>query len=118
MRHYKTSMPFPLSKAVEANEFLFLSGQMSMTPQGEPVYGTIKQQVAVVFEQISTTLAECGSSMDKIVKTTVWLSDMSYFQEFNAAYQDYFEHNFPARTTTVSTLAFGLDVEIEVQALV
>ena len=56
--------------------------------------------------------------MDKIVKTTVWLSDMAHFQEFNTAYQHYFDHAFPARTTTVSALAFGLDVEIEVQALV
>ena len=118
MKHYKTSMPFPLSKAVEANGFLFLSGQVSMTPQGEPVYGTVEQQVAVIFERISTTLAECGSSTDKIVKATVWLSDMTHFQEFNTAYQHYFEHAFPARTTTVSALAFGLDVEIEVQALV
>ena len=86
LKRYPSSMPFPFSKAVEANGFLFLSGQVSMCSEGKPIYGTIEEQVNVIFERITTTLEECGSSPDKIVKATVWLSDMNHFQAFNKAY--------------------------------
>ncbi|MDT3297528.1 RidA family protein [Shewanella sp. SP2S2-6] len=118
MKYYPTTMPFPFSKAVEVNGLLFLSGQVSMSQEGEPIYGTIEEQIAVIFQRIAATLEECGSSMNNIVKVSVWLSDMKHFSSFNAAYSKHFESELPARTTTVSPLAFGLDVEIEVLAMV
>ncbi|MCL9781774.1 RidA family protein [Vibrio sp. S4M6] len=117
LKRYKSSMPFPFSQAVEANGFLFLSGQVSMCSDGKPIYGTIAEQVDVIFDRIKTTLQDCGSSLDNIVKATVWLSDMKHFQTFNQAYESQFESGFPVRSTVISELAFGLDVEIEVQAL-
>ncbi len=118
MKKYPSSMPYPFSRAVEANGFLFLSGQVSMNDQGEPVRGTIEEQTRQVMKNIHATLHECGSSPEKIVKVTVWLSDMSHFQAFNDTYRSYFPGGFPARSTVVSRLAFDLDVELEVQALV
>ncbi|WP_241650037.1 RidA family protein [Rosenbergiella collisarenosi] len=117
MKKYPSALPFPFSRAVEANGFLFLSGQISMNDQGEPVQGTIEEQTQLIFENIAATLKSCGSSFDKIIRITVWLSDMAHFSTFNSAYRRHFPDNFPARTTVVSRLAFDLDVEMEVQAL-
>ncbi len=117
MKRYASTMPFPFSQAVEANGFLFLSGQLSINQQGEPLPGTVEQQTHRVLENIAATLQACGSSVDKIVRITAWLSDMRHFAAFNAAYASHFPGGFPARTTVVSRLAFALDVELEVQAL-
>ncbi|MEN8362420.1 RidA family protein [Acinetobacter baumannii] len=117
MKKYPSSMPFPFSRAVEANGFLFLSGQLSMNDKGEPVNGSVEEQTHRVLQNVEKTLIDCGSSMSKIVRITVWLSDMSHFQAFNNAYRTHFPEGFPARTTVVSRLAFDLDVELEVQAL-
>lgn len=117
MKKYPSAMPFPFSRAVEANGFLFLSGQVSMNENGEPVKGTVEEQTRLVLQNVEATLKTCGSSLDKIVRITVWLSDMAHFHAFNNAYRHYFPDGFPARTTVVSRLAFNLDVEMEVQAL-
>jgi len=115
---YPSTLPYPFAQAVEANGFLFLSGQLSMNAQGEPMPGTIEQQTHQVMNAIIATLEHCGSSLEKIVKVNVWLSDMQHFAAFNAQYSEYFTTGFPARTTVISRLAFGLDVEIDVQAVV
>ncbi|HHO8472791.1 RidA family protein [Klebsiella pneumoniae] len=117
MKKYTSSMPYPFARAVEANGFLFLSGQLSMNGKGEPVRGTVEEQTRQIMKNIIATLEECDSSLDKIVKVTVWLSDMSHFQAFNDTYRSHFPDGFPARSTVVSRLAFDLDVELEVQAL-
>lgn len=117
IKKYPSTLPFPFSRAVEANGFLFLSGQVAMNAEGEPVYGSIEEQTRLALNNIAATLASCGSSLDKVVKVTVWLSDMRHFAAFNAEYRTFFSDGFPARTTVVSALAFNLDVEIEVQAL-
>lgn len=117
IKKHPSALPWPFSRAVEANGFLFLSGQLSMNSAGEPLPGTIEQQTHQVMKNIIATLESCGSSLDKIVKVTVWLSDMQHFAAFNHSYREYFTAGFPARTTVVSRLAFDLDLEIEVQAL-
>ncbi|MBS0847060.1 RidA family protein [Citrobacter sp. JGM124] len=117
MKSYPSTLPYPFARAVQANGFLFLSGQVSMNAQGEPLPGTIEQQTQQVMENIIATLEACGSSLDKVLKVNVWLSDMAHFAAFNQCYRPYFAPDFPARTTLVSRLAFDLDIEIEVQAL-
>lgn len=117
MKKYPTDLPFPFARAVEANGFLFLSGQVAMNPRGEPLPGSIAEQTAHILRSISATLQHCGSAPEKIVKATVWLSDMQHFAAFNLAWRAFFGEDFPARTTVTSRLAFDLDVEIEVQAL-
>ncbi|WP_433977356.1 RidA family protein [Erwinia sp. E_sp_B01_9] len=115
MKRYTSSMPYPFARAVEANGFLFLSGQLAMNAKGEPVPGTVEEQTRLIMKNISETLEVCGSSLDRLVKVTVWISDMAHFSAFNEIYRSYFPDGFPARSTVVSQLAYGLDVELEVQ---
>ena len=98
----------PYSQAIEANGMVFLSGQLPVDPAtGEFVPGGVAEQTAQAFENIKHVLAN-------IVKTTVFLADMSLFAEMNAVYAKYFEGDFPARSAiAVKALPKGALVEIE-----
>lgn len=113
---YPTNKPFPFSDAVAANGFLFLSGQVSMTQDGQPLHGTITEQVNRIMTSVTETLARGGLEMSDVVRAQVWLSDMAHFAEFNQAWRTWFSEGFPSRSVTTSKLAFDLDVEIEFQA--
>ncbi|CAH6289446.1 RidA family protein [Pantoea agglomerans] len=117
IRRYNNNLPFPFATATEVNGILYLSGQVSMTAQAEPVYGDVVAQTDIVLGNISKTLEGMGSGFDNIFKVTVWLSDMKHFAEFNRAYAKWFKNGFPSRSVVSCSLAFNLDVEIEVQAL-
>lgn len=117
IKRHASSLPFPFSRAVEAGGFLFLSGQVSMTAEGTPLPGDIRTQTEIIMTNISSTLASLGSSLEDVVKVTVWLSDMRHFSDFNQVYAPYFAKGFPVRSVVSAKLAFDLDVEIEVQAL-
>ena len=105
----------PYSQAIEANGILFLSGQVPINPAtGEFVEGGITEQTTQVFENIKHVLAEAGLTTANIVKTTVFLADMSLFAEMNAVYAKYFDSDFPARSAVaVKALPKGALVEIE-----
>lgn len=112
-------LPYPFSKAIRVGDFLFLSGQVPMDPQGNVVLGDIREQTEAVMSRIGETLTECGVGFDQVVKATVWLTDMQHFAGFNEVYKRYFDNGFPVRSTVGgSQLALGVDVEIEVQAWV
>jgi len=113
---YPSHLPFPFSRAIRVGDFLFLSGQVPMNPQGEVVRGDISVQTEAVMTRISETLAECGVGCDQVVKATVWLSDMQHFTGFNEVYKRHFPNGFPVRSTVGAQLALGVDVEVEVQA--
>ncbi len=117
IKHYSSTLPFPFSRAVKVGEFLFLSGQVSMANDGTPMYGDIRTQTQVVMDTISETLRTLGAALEDVFKVTVWLSDMQHFSDFNSVYVDYFKNGFPARSVVSAKLAFGLDVEVEVQAV-
>ncbi|MCE9879829.1 MAG: RidA family protein [Hafnia paralvei] len=118
LQRFASDLPFPFAKAVRAGDFLFLSGQVSMSPGGKPLYGSVTDQSENIMQSIAKTLKECGSDMDSIVKVTVWLSDMKHFAEFNQVYATYFKHGYPARSAISCELVMGLDVEVEVQAMI
>lgn len=118
LQRYPSTLPYPFSKAIRVGDFLFLSGQIPMTAEGEVVHGDIATQTAAVMTRIGETLAECGVGFDQVVKATVWLSDMQHFAGFNQVYQRHFSSGFPVRSTVSAGLALGVDVEIEVQAWV
>lgn len=105
----------PYSQAIEVNGMVFLSGQIPVNPAtGEFVEGGIAEQTACVFENIRNVLAEAGLTMDHVVKTTVFLADMSLFAEMNGVYAQYFQGAFPARSAVaVKALPKGALVEIE-----
>lgn len=111
-----SNLPFPFSRAVKVGGFLFLSGQVPMTREGEVVRGDIQIQTRATLERIGETLAECGVGFGQVVKATVWLSDMAHFAGFNEVYKEFFSEGYPVRSTVSAGLALGVDVEIEVQA--
>ncbi|MES2945182.1 MAG: RidA family protein [Pseudomonadota bacterium] len=115
---YPTPLPLPFSKAVRAGGFLFLSGQIPMTDDGQPLHGDIRAQTVNVLDRISATLAELGSGLHAVTRVTVWLADLSQFAEFNEAYRPYFSQGLPARSTVQAVLAHQVGIEIEVTAFV
>ena len=103
----------PLSPAVRAGDFIFISGQTPVGANGENVGGTIEVQTRQVLDNVKAALALAGADMTDVVKTTVWLEDARDFPAFNAVYASYFPHEPPARTTAESRLMADIKVEIE-----
>ena len=110
----------PYSQAVIANGWIFAAGQVALDPRtGQLVPGDVRIQTKRVMENIKAVLAAAGSSMDKVVKTTVFLRDLNDFGPMNEIYGEYFQENPPARSTVqVAKLPRDAVVEIEVVALV
>lgn len=109
----------PYSHAVIANGFIFTSGQTGMIPGTKSlVAGGIQAQTAQTLENIKGVLMASGSSLDKVVKTTVFLANMDDFAAMNEVYARYFWRSKPARSTVqVAKLPLGALVEIETIAL-
>jgi reactive intermediate/imine deaminase len=118
LTRYPTPLPAPLSKAVKAGGFLFLSGVLPMDAQANIIDGDIQAQTRIVLERIALTLADLGSSMADVVRATVWLSNLNDFPAFNEEYTRHFTAGLPARSTVQAVLYKGAKVEIEVQAWV
>ncbi len=109
----------PYSHAVKTGNLLFVSGAVPINVEtGEEIRGDIKKATAQVLENIKVILTEAGSSLDKVVKTMVFLKDMADFAAMNEAYKTYFTENQPARScVAVKELPANFEVEIEVIAL-
>ena len=109
----------PYSQAVKAGNFVFLSGQIPLVPAtGEVLKEGVAQQTRLILENISKILKEACVDIKDVVKTTVYLKDISRFSEMNRVYEKYFSVDPPARATVeVSNLPIGVDVEIELIAV-
>ena len=109
----------PYSQAVEANGTLYISGQIPVNAAtGKIVEGGIIEQTEQVFANIKAILAEAGYGLENVVKSTVFLADMSFFAEMNEVYKKYYSENCPARSTiAVKGLPLGALVEIETIAV-
>jgi 2-iminobutanoate/2-iminopropanoate deaminase len=109
----------PYSQAIRANGFIFLSGQIPLDPKtGTIITGSIAEQTRQVMNNLSNVLESAGSDLSKVVKTTVFLTDMGNFDEMNAVYGEFFTGNKPARATVqVSKLPKNANIEIEAVAL-
>ena len=109
----------PYVQGMIINNIFYSSGQIPLTAAGEFVGGDITEQTNQVFENLKAVLAEAGSSLEKVIKTTVFLSDMEDFAAMNEEYATHFGTHKPARTTVeVAKLPKDAKVEIEVIALV
>jgi reactive intermediate/imine deaminase len=106
----------PLSPAVRAGDFVYVSGQVPADAKGEIVVGGIEAQTRQVMENIKSALALAGATLEDVCKTTVWLNDARDFGAFNRIYMSYFNGNFPARSTTEARLMVDAKVEIDVVA--
>ena len=114
-QHFGTSH-VPLSPAVRAGDFVFVSGQVPVDKEGKIVEGGIGAQTKKVLENVSAALALAGCNLSDAVKTTVWLKHAEDFAGFNAAYAPFFPDNPPARSTAKSRLMIDILVEIEAVA--
>lgn len=109
----------PYSQAVKANGLLFMSGQVAFIPEtGELVLDNIQAETHQVMKNLAAVLEEANLTFDHVVKTTIFLSDMSLFAEMNEVYGSYFKGDFPAReTVAVKTLPRNVNVEITMTAV-
>lgn len=104
----------PYSQAIEANGMVFVSGQLPINPATGDMPATVEEQARQSLENMKNILAEAGLTMDNVVKTTVFLQDMSLFASMNSVYATYFSGDFPARSAfAVKELPKGALVEIE-----
>ena len=117
IERFATPLPVPFSKAVKANGFIFLSGQLAMDANGNIVEGGIQAQTKFVLERIAVTMQELGGSMADVVKATVWLANLDDFAAFNEEYHKHFTAGLPTRSTVEARLYRDALVEIEVQAV-
>ena len=109
----------PFSTAVRVGEMLYLSGQIGIDRNAKLVPGGITAETRQTMENIKATLAQYGSSLDRVVKATVMLADMAEWGEMNKVYLGYFPKNLPARSAFgANGLALNARVEIECIAVV
>ena len=108
----------PYSQAMDCGEFVFCSGQIPLVPEtGLLAEGGIEEQTRQIFANIKAVLNAAGLDLCNVVKTTVFMTALSNFAEFNSIYAEYFPENPPARSCVeVSALPKGALVEIEVIA--
>jgi len=108
----------PYSQAVKAGKFLFVSGQLAIDPkEGKLVTADIKLQTRQVMENIKAILKDAGCSLKDVVQSTVYLSSLALFEEFNREYALYFDSNYPARATVGGAeLKAGAIIEVSVVA--
>lgn len=110
----------PYSQAVRAGNLLFISGQVAIDPAtGNVEMGDIAAETTQVMKNLQAILSEAGIDFKNIVKTTIFLSDMSLFAAVNEVYGSFFKDEFPAReTVAVKGLPKNVNVEISMIAMV
>ncbi len=109
----------PYSQAVKVANMVYTSGQIALNTNGEFFDGTIKDQAELVLHNLEEVLKEAGSSMQQVIKTTIFLADMEDFADVNEVYAKAFGEYKPARSTVeVATLPKNALIEIEAIALI
>ena len=107
----------PYSQAIRANGFVFVSGQIPIRPEtGSVAEGDIAVQTHQAIRNLSAVLKAAGSGTDRVVKTTVFLSNLDDFPKFNQIYQEYFSEAKPARAT-VQAARLPKEVLVEIEAI-
>lgn len=106
----------PYSQGMIVGNLFFSSGQIPLTPAGELVTGGVEEQTHQVFANVKAVLEEAGSSLEKVVKATVFIKDMNDFPRINEVYGSYFREHKPARSC-VEVARLPKDVLIEVEVI-
>lgn len=108
----------PYSQAIISGNLIFTSGQIHLTPGGKVLEGTIEEQTYQVMENLKNILDKASVTFNEVVKTTIYLIDMSYYKKINEVYGSYMVEPFPARETVcVKELPLGAKVEISMIAV-
>lgn len=109
--------PSPISQAVQAGDYLFVSGQTPRRPDGTEVAGDFDAEVRCVLSNVIAVVEAAGAGAERVCKVNAYLTDASLFERFNAIYSEYFTSApLPARTTIVSSLARP-SIRVEVEAV-
>ena len=104
----------PYSQAIRTGEFVFVSGQLGLKPGQDEIGGSIEEQTEQIFANLAAILAEAGTGLERLVKTTVFLTDLGDFAGMNEVYARHVGGSPPARSTVeVAALPSGAKVEIE-----
>ncbi|HAB60665.1 MAG TPA: reactive intermediate/imine deaminase [Lachnospiraceae bacterium] len=107
----------PYSQAVEVNGMIYTSGMIPINPaDGTLITGAVEEQAEQALMNLKALIEESGSSMDKVVKTTVFIKDMNDFAKINEVYARYFTDNYPSRSC-VEVARLPKDVLIEIEAI-
>ena len=107
----------PYSQAIKAGGLVFVSGQGALDPAtGQPKRESVEVESRQVMENLKTILEAAGSSLDRVVKSTCYLTDLADFQTFNKVYGEYFKQDPPARTT-IQAARLPLDFKVEVDVI-
>ncbi|MDZ4833631.1 MAG: RidA family protein [Candidatus Melainabacteria bacterium] len=107
----------PYSQAIKANGFVFVSGQIPIDPAtSQLAQGSVAELTRQVMRNLTSILESAGSSLDNVVKTTIYLKDMSDFDEVNTTYAEFFPNHKPARAT-VEVARLPKDVKVEIDAI-
>jgi len=107
----------PFSPFVKKGNLIFTSGQVYLTAEGKLLEGTIKEQTHQVMKNLKGVLEKAGVTFEDVVKTTIYLTDMSCYPDVNEVYASYFRKSYPARETVcVKELPLGAKIEISMIA--
>ena len=107
----------PYSQAIDLGEMIFTSGQIPVAPDGT-ISSDISQQTRQALLNLKAVVEAGGSSFDKVIKTTVFITDIAQFGAINAVYAEFFSEPYPARSCVqVAALPKGVSIEIEAIAL-
>ncbi len=107
----------PYSQAIEAGDFIFTSGMIPVIPEtGEIAGDSVEEQATQAFTNLKNLIEASGSSLDKVVKTTVFIKNMDDFSKINEVYAGFFTKNLPARSC-VEVARLPKDVKLEVEAI-
>ena len=107
----------PYSQAIDLGELIYTSGQIPVAPDGS-ISDNISEQTRQALKNLKAVVEASGSSFDKVVKTTVFITDMAQFGEINAVYAEFFSEPYPARSCVqVAALPKGVSIEIEAIAI-
>lgn len=120
MKAYKSSESTnaPLSGATEANNLVFVSGQVHINSEMKLVGNTIEEKFDSTIKNVESILTEAGLTLSDVVRVTLYLTDLSELPDLNKAYTKYFQHPLPARTALgVTTLPLGASLEMDVIAV-
>lgn len=106
-----------LSQAIISNGFIFVAGQIHITPEGQMIDGSTEEKVQQIMKNCSAILQAAGVDFSNVVKTTGYVTDMSELKELNRIYAPYFSEPFPAREVVcVKELPLGASIEISMIA--
>lgn len=108
----------PFSQAIIADNLIFTSGQIYLTPEGKLLEGTLEEQIHQTMKNLQAILQEAGVSFSNVVKSTIYVTDMSIYGKINEIYGSYFSAPYPAREVVcVKELPLGVKVEISMVAV-